>query len=488
MGVTAMRSFILLLVAFAFVEASNIVCKTGSSSKTVTVEDGDSFNYKTQKGKKYKGNADCTTNYVMGSSCAKMSFSCTKFNINNKDKKLCKKGDKMNIKSNGKTKSYCKKKKPKVTSTGDISVTFTSDTKKHSSGATCKMSCVEAATSETTTMPTTTPATTELPSGPCTNCTTEDGTPCQFPFIYGSQTYTSCTTDQDTKPWCSTKVDGGGNHIAGNSNWGYCDASCSSGHVCQVREIGFPPECEAQHAKTHKNILFLGNSYTYFNDLPGMVRSLAAAAGVSASVTSKAPGGQTLGGHVSSSLGTITGGDWDVVVIQDQSQRPSFPHGYVYSYIIPEAATIVDTIRSKNQCTLPVFFLTWGKRDGDSQNCNNGNYFCSFEGIQDRLTESYSTFAYLNQPAKVAPAGEAWRTYANRAALFTGDGSHPSAQGTYLTACTMLETIWGISCVGNTYTPVGDAATLQNLAHQTVQSRNWSWPASGGPPCPHCLG
>merc|ERR1712198_283327 len=157
MGVTAMRSFILLLVAFAFVEASNIVCKTGSSSKTVTVEDGDSFNYKTQNGKKYKGNAACTTNYIMGSSCAKMSLSCTKFNINNKDKKLCKKGDKMNIKANGKTKSYCKKKKPKVTSTGDISVTFTSDTKKHSSGATCKVSCMEAATSETTTMPTSTP-------------------------------------------------------------------------------------------------------------------------------------------------------------------------------------------------------------------------------------------------------------------------------------------------------------------------------------------
>merc|ERR1719499_1137191 len=147
-----MRSFILLLVALAFVEASNIVCKTGSSSKAVTVEDGDSFNYKTQKGKKYKGNVDCTTNYVMGSSCAKMSFSCTKLNINNKDKNLCKKGDMMTIKANGKTKSYCKRKKPKVTSTGDISVTFTSDAKKHSSGATCKVSCVEAATSETTTI------------------------------------------------------------------------------------------------------------------------------------------------------------------------------------------------------------------------------------------------------------------------------------------------------------------------------------------------
>merc|ERR1711915_555563 len=131
MGVTAMRTFILLLVALAFVEASNIVCKTGSSTKTVTVEDGDSFNYKTQKGKNYKGNNSCTTKYVMGSSCAKMRFACTKFNINNKDKKLCKKGDKMSIRVNGQTKSYCKRKKPKVTSIGDISVTFISDIKEH---------------------------------------------------------------------------------------------------------------------------------------------------------------------------------------------------------------------------------------------------------------------------------------------------------------------------------------------------------------------
>jgi len=135
-----------------------------------------------------------------------------------------------------------------------------------------------------------------------------------------------------------------------------------------------------------------------------------------------------------------------------------------------------------------VFFLTWGKRDGDSQNCADGNYFCTFEGIQNRLTESYSTFAYLNQPAKVAPAGEAFRNYSNRGALFTGDGSHPSAQGTYLTACTMLETIWGVSCVGNSYQPVGDAAGLQALSAQTMGSRAWAWPGTGGPPCAACVG
>merc|ERR1712106_117195 len=413
---------LLLAATVLYAQAQTVTCGAKTTSKSVTVEDGGSYTFKTQKGKKYKGNTKCTIEYKMGDSCAKMSFACTKFNTNNKDKKKCSKGDNVTVTANGKSKSYCKKKKPKVTSSGDMTVKFTSDAKKHSKGAVCKLTCTEAAATEPV---------------PCVNCTTEEGTACQFPFTIGAKTYTSCTIDNDTKPWCSTKVDGNGNHISSNSVWGYCTEDCpsdegfpatGSGPACQVQTSGFPDSCAPQLAKTDKNILFLGNSYTYYNDLPGMVKSLATAAGFSASVTSIAPGGQTLGYHATSSVGTIASGDWDVVVIQDQSQRPSFPEGYVFNYIIPEAYAIVTAIRAKTPCTLPVFFLTWGKRDGDSQNCADGNYFCTFEGIQTRLTESYSTFAYLNQPAKVAPAGEAFRNYSNRGALFTGDGSHPSAQ------------------------------------------------------------
>ena len=53
------------------------------------------------------------------------------------------------------------------------------------------------------------------------------------------------------------------------------------------------------------------------------------------------------------------------------------------------------------------------------------------------MTNAYSTFAYVSQPAKVAPAGEAWAAYGNRNALFSGDGSHATAMGTYLTAVGM---------------------------------------------------
>ena len=53
---------------------------------------------------------------------------------------------------------------------------------------------------------------------------------------------------------------------------------------------------------------------------------------------------------------------------------------------------------------------------------------------QEQLTNAYTTFAYVSQPAKVAPAGEAWLAYSNRNALFAGDGSHATSMGTYLTA------------------------------------------------------
>ena len=151
---------------------------------------------------------------------------------------------------------------------------------------------------------------------------------------------------------------------------------------------------------------------------------------------------------------------------------------------MPDVEKISRAIQETNPCTMPVFFLTWGKRDGDSQNCGNHETFCSFDGVQNMLTPAYLSMAYAAQPASVAPAGEAWRVYPNRNSLFAGDGSHASTSGTYLTALTMLETIWpGVSGVGNSYTPVSDARLMQDMAHMTMLTRNWSYPEDGDHPC-----
>merc|ERR1711971_1006802 len=268
-----------------------------------------------------------------------------------------------------------------------------------------------------------TPAPAPTPESACTNCTTTDGRRCQFPFFIDGKEYNSCTLDftaaGTTTPWCATRVDGMGNWLSrqGSDTHGFCSSDCPvDTPACPFRETGFPASCAERHNSTHKKILFLGNSYTGGNSgLPAKVISLARGAGFSASVSSVTPGGQTFAGHGTGSINTITGSaDWDVVVLQGQSQRSSFGSGYVNYYIVPETVVLANAIKATNPCTVPLFYQTWGKRDGDSQNCGNHDLFCSYEGIQDQLTQSYSTYAYVNQPAKVAPVGEAWRTYSDR--------------------------------------------------------------------------
>jgi len=484
--------WLVLISLVSLVKSEDYSCPSGKSTKTITVKDGDSysFNSNPDDADNYENKEKCTVKYKRGGSCKELKFECQSFNLQ--------KGDKLII---GKNKYFLDEAVSETTTKKVMKVRFISNKKKTGAGAQCTIECSDPEAPGVTETPSTTEGTTSS-TVPCIDCTTEQGKACQFPFIWRNITFTTCTNYllEDDKPWCSTKVDQFNEHIPGIGEWGYCDSNCpsdegypatGSGPACQVRTTGYgyPDSCSDRLARSHKNILFLGNSFTYYHDLPGMVASLASAAGKSASTTMIAPGGQTLNGHVTGgSLNTIRGGDWDAVVIQDQSQRPSFGWDYVYQGILPDADAIVDAIRETNPCTRPVYYLTWGKRDGDSQNCHVHEVFCSFDGIQNQLTEAYTTMAYATQPASVAPVGEAWRIYGDRNSLFDGDGSHQSQSGTYMAACVMLMTIWpDVSCVGNSYQPVSQASNIQSTAAQTVMSQKWSWPEAGRRPCDYCL-
>lgn len=60
-------------------------------------------------------------------------------------------------------------------------------------------------------------------------------------------------------------------------------------------------------------ILFLGNSYTYGNDLPNLLKQLALAEGKVIVIDQNTPGGHTLNGHSNNttSLNKIREGNWD---------------------------------------------------------------------------------------------------------------------------------------------------------------------------------
>lgn len=182
------------------------------------------------------------------------------------------------------------------------------------------------------------------------------------------------------------------------------------------------------------------------------------------------------------SLTKIASREWDFVVLQEQSQKPSFPPAQVAAETYPYAEILVDSIKSNYECTEPIFFMTWGRRDGDQQNCQFYTPLCTFEGMNARLRESYLEMGADND-ATVAPCGAAWQqmklqnsTFWN--GLYSGDGSHPSAWGTYLNACIFYATIFRQSPVGIPYySSIGqqDAEDLQQLAEDMVLDSLNNW-------------
>lgn len=229
-----------------------------------------------------------------------------------------------------------------------------------------------------------------------------------------------------------------------------------------------------------KRVLFLGNSYTYANNLPLLVKNIAASAGDILYTDSNTPGGYTLGyspiQHLTNqiSLDKIRDGFWDYVVLQEQSQIPAIP-ALRDSCMLPAAVSLYDSVKLYNPCAEVLFYLTWGRRYGGMQ-CFVPNYcsdtFEDFGQMQDSLTRSYILAANLiNQP--VAPVGEAWRLVLDNTSmvLHSSDDSHPSLNGSYLAACVFYSSIFKKSSYGLPYTAgleTDSAAILQKAADSIV--------------------
>jgi hypothetical protein len=180
------------------------------------------------------------------------------------------------------------------------------------------------------------------------------------------------------------------------------------------------------------NVLFIGNSLTYTNDLPGMLEALFDSSGVSDhTVESVAFPNFGLEDHwqVGDAQRAIARAGWDVVVIQ---QGPSATEGrpslLEYSdRFATEAAQVGAQL---------ALYMVW---PADARSFD-------FDGV----SESY-TMAAEATGGLLFPAGEAWRAaWRSDAtlALYGPDGFHPSAMGTYLAALVMFEQLTGETPVG----------------------------------------
>ena len=189
-----------------------------------------------------------------------------------------------------------------------------------------------------------------------------------------------------------------------------------------------------------KRILFIGNSYT--GGTKAGIELFLKQADRDIQLQFIHPGGRRLANHAENeqTLQTIAAGDWDLIVLQEQSQIPSLP-GMRDEFLRSGESLAQAVHKAGSGCLL---FETWGRRDGDKQNKQLNPDFTT---MQKRLSEGYAALGQRTE-TPVAPVGQAWAIVHSESPelfekLYDRDGSHPSPLGAYLTGAVFYAVITG---------------------------------------------
>ena len=209
----------------------------------------------------------------------------------------------------------------------------------------------------------------------------------------------------------------------------------------------------------HMRILFIGNSFTARNDLPGLLTEMAASAPQPKTITTDQvlANGASLRQHWNAGVAAekIRAGGWDFVVLQEQSTLP-----------IKNATRFHENVRLfdeviQEQGARTVLYLTWARQ----------------QAPETQVALSEATGAISREiEALVAPVGDVWKAVLEEEpglGLYDKDGSHPSALGNYLAACVFYATLFPGDAVGPSVAewlkvPVQQAVVLQQAAGVAV--------------------
>jgi hypothetical protein len=221
-------------------------------------------------------------------------------------------------------------------------------------------------------------------------------------------------------------------------------------------------------------VLFIGNSHTYFNDVPHLFAGLAASGGHPAVTDMSAPGGYTLLQHTTNptTLAKISQGGWDFVSLQEQSLYPVIDY-YRFGSFYPSARLLDSLITHLGGRT--VLYMTWGRPNGGLWSIG-GHYtidFLDFFHMQDSVSASFAMLANeLSSP--LVPAGDAWARALHAdttIVLWQSDNLHATLKGSYMAACAFYAVLFQESPVGLTFTgglSPEDALFLQRMVDETV--------------------
>jgi len=211
--------------------------------------------------------------------------------------------------------------------------------------------------------------------------------------------------------------------------------------------------------KQSSNFLFIGNSFTQRNNLPGLLAELAAARNLCLQHELISAGGASLRTHSKAGRAAqaIAAGGYDYVVLQEQSTLP-----------VKNAQRMAENVRLfdeviKRAGAKTVLYMTWARQHTPE--------------AQQIIADAYQTIGD-ELGAIVVPVGLAWQRFLtthDEPVLYDRDQSHPTLAGSYLAACVFLAALLKENPVGVEPGPSGlskeDMATLQSVAWKHCRPR-----------------
>lgn len=176
--------------------------------------------------------------------------------------------------------------------------------------------------------------------------------------------------------------------------------------------------------KEHVRVLFIGNSHTYYHDLPAWVARMAGEEGYVCDVTMLAHPGWYLRQHVKEPevRFNIRYGHYDYVVLQEHSHPFDDIPGYIEA-----AAALAGWIREAG--STPVIYGTWARK--------------TEKNVQETMNQVNRGLAQ-DLGALYAAVGEAWWPYKESLThieMYDEDGAHASGQGIRFAAKIIWRTI-----------------------------------------------
>lgn len=222
------------------------------------------------------------------------------------------------------------------------------------------------------------------------------------------------------------------------------------------------------------SVLLIGNSYTYYNDMPTeLFGRIAESAGYRVEVTAITKGAHTLaafanptdtyGQEVEKALNGSK--KYDYVILQEQSVRPASENAALFYDAVRNLAARIRATGAE-----PILYSTWGRKAGSSTLTSNG---WTNESMTWKLAAAYGAIGEeLN--IRVAHAGLAFfDVYKNHSdiELYNADQSHPSYVGSFLAASTLFATVFGDDPTTLTYrgsVSEANAAVLYQAAKDAV--------------------